>query len=298
MSKYKLNASMFETIKEALNKTNDTGGGQFANILRMPAGKTYTVRLLANFDNFEKTYFTHYVHSFTSLTTGQFINTLSLQTFGEPDPLTDYFWKMIKGSEEDKKIGKIIRRKDQWFVNVLVEDDPSNPENNGTVKVLKFGTQLKKIIDEFFEGERSKKYGLRIFDLSDKGAVFKIKAEASGDFVKFEKSYFEDAETGYTDDQLDDIYSQAHDLEQILPVKTYDEILEILNTHVLGATGDKHTNTDVKKPLATVKKNAEPSAAELDDVDDDIPFLSKKEPQKSEEIDIDDFDDLLKGLDS
>lgn len=295
MSKYQLNASMFDTIKEALNKVNDSGGGgAFPNVLRMPAGHTYTVRLLANFDNFEKTYFAHYVHAFNSFSTGQYINTISLQTFGEQDPLTDYFWKMIKGSKEDKEIGKIIRRKDQWFINVLVEDDPANPENNGTVKVLKFGTQIKKIIDEFYEGERSKKFGLRIFDLSEKGAAFKIKAEESGEFVKFEKSYFEDADVGYTDEQLDEIYSNTFDLEQQFPVKTVDEIQEILEIHVLNGKTEEvqEKKQPLAKPKPTATKVVKPEPVVVDeDVNDDIPF---EDDSSVDEIDI---DDLLSGID-
>lgn len=305
--KYKFDASMFDKVKEALNKTSNQGSGNFGNIMKFPAGHTYTVRLIPNLEDFEKTFFAHYVHQFNSFSTGQFIKTLSLQTFGEEDPITSYFWKCIKSKDEEvKEFAKKFRRGDEWFANVYVEEDPSNPENNGTVKVLKFGTQVKAIIDEFLEGDRSKKFGARIFDLSEDGAVFKIKAEQSGEFVKFEKSYFEDADTGLSDDDLERVYSELHDLEQILPAKSFDELKEILDTHILCGESSDVPDKEERKPLPSKAKEEKQKEKVKTQKEDKPPFKSaskKVEVEEDDDIPMDfdsdepNIDDLLSGLD-
>jgi hypothetical protein len=45
-TKSKFGAAMFDSIKAALNKGNDSSGGQFSNIMSFPAGNTYTLRLI------------------------------------------------------------------------------------------------------------------------------------------------------------------------------------------------------------------------------------------------------------
>ena len=51
MAKTKFSASMFDRIKDSLKKTD--GGGSFANIMKFPAGHTYTIRLIPNVDNID-----------------------------------------------------------------------------------------------------------------------------------------------------------------------------------------------------------------------------------------------------
>jgi len=300
-SKTKFNASMFEKIKDTLNKTNESSGNSaFANVMKFPAGKTYTIRLIPNLEDPEKTFFHHYTHGWKSKVTGSYISTLSLQTFNDRDPITETFWKLIKSEDPaEKELGKIIRRKENWFVNIYVIDDPSNPDNNGTVKVLKIGPQIKKIIDDALTGDGADEFGARIFDLGPEGANLKIKAEGRGDYTTFESSGFYNKPTlNLDDEEIEEIYSKAHDLEQIYPIKTFDELDEILNTHFFGKSSESERS---KSPAVTSK----PSTSKFDDEDeeDEIPFNfpAKKEVKKTkqpvEDVD-DEIDALLNELDS
>ena len=56
-------------------------------------------------------------------------------------------------------------RSEKWLVNVYVVNDPVNPENNGKVKILRYGKQIHNIIMDAIEGEDAADLGPRIFDL-------------------------------------------------------------------------------------------------------------------------------------
>jgi hypothetical protein len=293
-TKNKFNASMFEKIKDALNKTSESSNSAFSNVMKFPAGKTYTLRIIPNLEDPEKTFFHHYTHGWKSKTTGSYISTLSLQTFNDRDPITETFWSLIKSDDKnEKELGKVIRRKENWFANVYVIDDPSNPDNNGTVKVLRIGPQIKKIIDDALTGDGAEEFGFRIFDLGEDGANLKIKAEASGDFVTFASSgFYNKPQIKLTDEQIDTVYASVHDLEAIYQRKTFDELQEILDVHFYGKSAGSQPSS--KTPSATPKQT---STLE-DDSDDDIPFdFPPKKDSKSSDPTEEDIDKLLSELD-
>jgi hypothetical protein len=297
-NKTKFGAAMFDSIKSALNKSNDSsGGGQFSNIMSFPAGNTYTLRLIPNMESPEKTFFHHWVHGWKSRATGKYMSFLGLQTLGERDPISELRWKLwktwkeVNPKAENKEYKADISQKEQWLVNVYIVSDPAKPENNGTVKILRMGPQLKKIIDEATEGNRSDELGWDIFDLS-KGHDFKIVAEEKGDYTTFESSFITTkSKTVLDDDDIEKIYSEIHDLEAIYQVKTYDELQEILNEHFF--VGEEK---EERKPLAKAK-----AAVIEDDSADEIPMVhEEKKPTvkaKKEVKQDDEIDDLLAGLD-
>ncbi len=302
-TKNKFGAAMFDSIKAALNKSNDSSGGQFSNIMSFPAGHTYTLRLIPNVENPEKSLFAHWVHGFTSKAHGKYMSFLGLQTMGDRDPISELRWKLWKSwkeanpKAENKEYSAEISQKEQWLVNVYVIDDPAKPENNGTVKILRMGPQLKKIIDDATEGERSDELGWDIFDPT-KGHDFKIVAEKKGDYVTFERSFITTkSKTVLDEEEIDKICESLHDLEAVYSVKTYDELQEILNEHFF--VGEEK---EERKPLAKAKKEAAPKKEEEEE-DDDIPMFHEKPKatstvkKKVVEENSDEIDDLLAGLD-
>ena len=297
-TKSKFGAAMFDSIKAALNKSSDSSGGQFSNIMSFPAGQTYTLRLIPNVENPEKTLFSHWVHGFTSKATGKYMSYLGLQTMGERDPINEFRWKLWKSWKEEnpkaenKEYKAEISQKEQWLVNVYVINDPAKPENNGTVKILRMGPQLKKIIDDATEGERSDELGWDIFDPT-KGHDFKIVAEKKGEYTTFESSFITTkSKTELDEEEIEKICSEIHDLEAVYSVKTYDELQEVLNEHFF--VGEEK---EERKPLKQAKKEV----VEEDDDDDDIPMVheEKKPAAKSKKVEKqdDDIDELLAGLD-
>jgi hypothetical protein len=238
------------------------------------------------------------VHGFTSKASGKYTSFLGLQTMGDRDPIAELRWKLFKSwkeanpKAENREYSADISQKEQWLVNVYVINDPAKPENNGTVKILRMGPQLKKIIDDATEGERSDELGWDIFDPT-KGHDFKIVAEKKGDYTTFESSFITTkSKTVLDEEEIEKICSEIHDLEAVYSVKTYDELQEVLNEHFF--VGEEK---EERKTLKQAKKEA------VEDEDkDEIPMKHEEKkpaakPKKVEKQEDDDIDELLAGLD-
>lgn len=246
MSKY--NASMFESIKDAL-KQQETGNNR-TNIMRLEADNTYHVKLIPNMEDASKTFHHYYSYGWESFANGNFLSNVSPTSFGEPDPIAEERSRVYKhGSEAEKEKMKAVRRAEKWLVNVYVVKDPTNEENNGTVQVLRFGKQLYKIIMDAMDGEEAEEFGDKVFDLTS-DCVFKIKVEKQGDFQSYVSSKFGNAKkSGLTEEQADGAIESANDLTKVLPVKSYDELKEILDEHYFCQ------NTESQEPDWAVNKD-------------------------------------------
>jgi hypothetical protein len=284
---------MFDTIKSALSKSASGPNTKYKEIMRLEPGNTYTLRLVPNVEDPGKTFFNYFSHSWESFATGQFVTTVSPQTFGEPDPIAQVKFSLMKhGSREEKAKAEKILRRENWLANVYVVSDPKNPDNNGKVKLLRFGRQLHKIIVEAIEGEDAEDFGPKIFDLSSNGCNFKIKVERQGEYPTYVSSRFAPSSkiSEMTDDKLEEVYENAHDLETVFTVRSTEEMKKMLDEHFFC------------KQSSTVEDvwNTEPAAAEPVAVES---TSKKKEtvPSTSDESDIDPLDDdkvkeLLDGL--
>lgn len=281
---------MFDKIKDALKKT-ERSSGSFANLMKFPAGHTYTIRLIPNVENVDDTFFHHYLNQWTSKKDGSFISTISLKTFSEQDPINDIRWKLYnewKKTEPGKneKFENPIKEKEAWLVNALWVENPANPDLNGKVQVLNMGPQLKKIVDTAMTGEDSEEFGAAIFDLSKDGCDFKIKAEEQGIYTSYIASRFTTkSKLSLSDEEIEEVYNSVHDLKQMYVVKSVEDIQSLLNEHFL--CGDEvSVNSSVGKALT--RKSTPPKD---DDLDDDIPMHHPT--GAANDLDV---DDLLKEL--
>jgi len=275
------NTSMFQSIKDALASSESKGSATFNEIMQTKVGNTFTVRLLPFAKDPSKTFFHYYNHGWNSFATGQYVQTLSPQTFGERDPIAEERFKVLRtGSEEDKEKMSAVRRLEKWLVNVYVIDDPANPDNNGKVKILRYGKQLQKIITEAIEGEDAEEFGPRIFDLGSEGVNFKIKVEQQGDFPTYVSSRFTTAgKIDLSEDQQKDIYDGVFDLNEVFTLKSYDELKEMFNEHYYCKTGDEVQETSAPTPTETPAETpTEPEPVAVggnDSVEEDIDDLLK-----------------------
>ena len=283
-----MTTSMFASIKDALAKPAQ-GSSTTSNIMRLKTGNTYVLRLVPNAKEPSKTFFHYYSHGWVSEATGQFQSAISPQTWGERDPIAEARYKISRtGSEEEKEKARALNRKENWLINVYVAKDPENPENEGKVKILRFGRQLHKIIMEAIEGEDADEFGERIFDLTKNGCSLKVKVEEQGGYPTYVSSRFSapTSLTGITADTVNDVYDKVYDLENVFPVKSYDELTTMLNEHYHGVDGSA---PEPESPAPTSTK-----AEEDDDINfDDIETTSKS----SEPVDDDKVKELLDSLD-
>ena len=276
------NKSMFQSIKDALASSDNKGSANFNEIMQTKSGNTYTVRLLPYAKDPGKTFFHYYNHGWVSYATGQYVQTLSPQTFGERDPIAEERFRVLRtGSEEEKEKMLAVRRLEKWLVNVYVVDDPSNPENNGKVKLLRYGKQLQKIITEAIEGEDAEEFGARIFDLGSDGVSFKIKVEQQGDYPTYVSSRFTTAgKINLSEDEQKDLYDNVFDLSEVFTLKTFDELKEMLNEHYYCKTEDSDTSDNtptITNQTTPTEPEPELATATVDSnsVEDDIDDLLK-----------------------
>jgi len=285
------NMSMFESIKGALASSSENKS-KFSEIMQTKPGNTYTVRLLPDSKSPADTFFHYYNMGWNSFATGQYVQALSPQTFGDRCPISEERFRLARtGTDEEKDKASALRRTEKWLVNVYVVDDPTAPENNGKVKILRYGKQLQKIISEAIEGEDAAEFGARIFDLSDEGVNFKVKCEQQGDYPTYVSSRFTSAgKLNLTEDQQKDIYEQTHTLKETFPVKSADELTEMLNEH-FHCKSDESVGTTV--PYVETPPWSAPAAAVPDQQHDPAPVAVAATTESSIE---DDIDELLKDL--
>jgi hypothetical protein len=248
---------MFESIKEALNKKS-SGGGQ-SDILKTEIGNTYEVKVLPNVKNPKKTFFEYYMHGWESFATGQYVQILSPTTFNERDPISEERFKILKlGSEAEKAKVNKVRRAQKWLVNVLVIKDPVNPENEGKVKILRYGKQLQTIIDEAIKGADAEEFGEAVFDMNAGGAILKIKVDKQQEFPSYTSSRFVINNKWSLDPQEQKrVCDSIHDLESLYDRKSFDEVLTFFNTHY-------HVDVKTAEKAADNANNSK-SAAKSDD---------------------------------
>jgi len=281
------NTNMFESIKSALeNAKNKQGdGASYKNILQIAAPATYLVRLLPNVKNPAETFLHYYHHGWNSVSTGKYFSVTSPSTWGERCPVSELYFKILReGSDEEKNRAKEhLKRKENWMVNVYVVSDPKNPENNGTIKVLRYGRQLNKIIESAISGDDAAEYGAKIFDLSENGCNLRIKAELVSDkpgapkYPTYTASKFlsPSAIEGLDEDKINSTYNNIYDLQTFLDHKSAEELKEVINVHFYGqevasapAPVESKTTESVEEDVPyeapkVVAKTATPSPAKV-----------------------------------
>lgn len=292
------NNAMFDTIKDALSKqASNQGSSGISDILRFEKGNTFTVRLLPNTSDPSKTFFHYFVHGWESFATGQYTSFVSPQTFGDRDPIGEYRYRVYKtGTTEEKEKSKSIIRSEKWLVNAYVVDDPVNPDNNGKVKIIRFGKQLHKIIMDAISGEDSDQFGSRVFDLSDNGCNLRIRIDDQGGFPTYVASKFI-MPSGLPGVDPDAIYNETSDLTTVFNIKSYDELQSALDEHfhMKDPSAPATASTPVSPSPAPVVEStptavASPAAPASDPVE-------QTTPSEDVSLDEDKIKQLLQGLD-
>lgn len=236
-----LSKNIFNEIKASLSNKSEN---PFKDLMKFETGKTYVVRLVPNVDAPARTIFHYYHHSWNSYCTGQFVTALCPTTYGESCPIDSYVIKTFRtGSAEEKEKVKPISRKENWLVNAYVVSDPTNPENEGKVKIIRYGRELAKIVNNAIDGDDVEEFGSRIFDFSENGCNLKIKCEAraasglgKGGLPTYTSSKFMAPSPieGVSNDpkKIESIYSEIHGLDKFFKPKTQAELQRMLEQHV------------------------------------------------------------------
>jgi len=232
--------SMFDSIKESLDNPKHNSSA-YRDILKMEPGNTYLVRLIPNVKDPKATFFHYFHHGWNSTSTGQYVDSFCPTTFDERCIICENRFKLYKTkNEDDKKVAYNIRRMEKHMVNVYVISDPTNSENEGTVKVLRFGKRLHEKITEAIEGGDADEFGSKVFDLTENGCNFKIKVESTVEgtrkFANYNNSRFTAPGPieGLTPQKIKTIYDSIFDLTKFVEPKSADEMKELLQEHLFS----------------------------------------------------------------
>lgn len=247
----KYNTNLFESIKEALNKKSSNTESGFRDFMKLEIGNTYLVRLIPNIEAPERTLYHYYHHLWKSVVTNQLVSCTCPTTYGERCPIDEYRSKIYRTNNEGeiKRISP-IKRNENWLANVYVIKDPTNPDNQGQVKILRYGKQLAKIITDAISGDDSEDLGAKIFDLSEKGCNLRIKVEENeGGYPTYVSSKFISPSVLEGTQDIEEIYKAFKPLDNIFEHKTPEDITKLLNIHFHG-----NEEAAVSKPTVHVEE--------------------------------------------
>ena len=205
----------------------------------------------------------------------------SLTTLNQKDPVSEENTRLWNtGIDSDKDIARKRKRKLSYYANVYVVSDPKHPENEGQVKLYKFGKKIFDKITEAMQPAFEDEQAINPFDFW-KGANFKLKIRKVDGYWNYDKSEFEGVTPlKESDDEIKAIWEKQYPLKPFVDpsnFKTYDELKEKLNRVITGtqstATVDTvdlppQTTTSVEMPKVNLSTPAS-------DEDDTLDYFSK-----------------------
>ena len=199
-----------------------------------------------------------------------------LTTLNDKCPVCEHnstLWN--SGVEANKDIARKQKRKLSYIANIYVVSDPSNPENEGQIKLFKFGKKIFDKITEAMNPEFADETPVNPFDLWE-GANFKLKIRNVEGYRNYDKSEFSDksALLDGDDDKLEELWKREFSLKEFTDkkhFKSYDQ---------LKARLDKALGFEAVAPRTKAEDFVPKTSPDLDDV----PF------DTSSNVDDDDLD--------
>lgn len=189
----------------------------------------------------------------------------SLTTLNQKDPVSEYnstLWN--SGIEANKEIARKQKRRLHYISNIMVISDPAHPENEGQVRLFKFGKKIFDKITEAMNPEFADETPVNPFDMWD-GANFKLKIRNVEGYRNYDKSEFADKEPllGGDDDKLENLWQQEYSLKEFLDEKNFKSfnVLKARLDKVLGFEGEIAPRTTAED---TIVEASAPSNYELD----------------------------------
>ena len=200
-----------------------------------------------------------------------------LTTLNDKCPVCEHnnvLWN--SGIEANKEIARKQKRKLTYIANILVISDPSNPENEGQIKLYKFGKKIFDKISEAMNPEFADETPVNPFDLWD-GANFKLKIRNVEGYRNYDKSEFADASPLFEGDdaKLEELWKKEFSLKEFTATsqfKPYEQLKGRLDK-VLGApvASSKAESADISpfksEEAKSIPSAKAPSLAEDDDLD-------------------------------
>ena len=164
-----------------------------------------------------------------------------LTTINEKCPVCEHnntLWN--SGIEANKDIARKQKRKLSYIANILVVSDPANKENEGQVRLFKFGKKIFDKITEAMNPDFEDEKAVNPFDMWE-GANFKLKIRNVEGYRNYDKSEFAEVSAllDGDDEKLETLWKSEHGLKEFTEkkqFKSYEQLKSRLDK-VLGFDG-------------------------------------------------------------
>jgi hypothetical protein len=280
--------SLTEKLVEKFNKMDEGSSREEDTRIWTPKmGKAGTGEATVRFlpgggGHDEEAYVELYSHAFKG-PTGKWLIENCPTTLGETCVICESNRQLWSGGKEsivrgdDDSPGR--KRKLNYYSNVYIIDDPANPENNGTVKIYKYGIKILDKIKLAQKPTSKRKKPLDVFDMF-KGADFNIIINKKGKYWNYDDSEFLDPEPLLDGDEekLEEIYNSLYDLTEFHNPKNFkssEELQARLNMVVgSGASAtakrpDPELEDEMEEEYSSVKSKTASIISNDDDEDED-----------------------------
>ena len=274
----------FEKIANPQSESRSYADDRFWKLEADKAGNgTATLRFLPRVEGDELPWVRIFSHGFQG-PTGKWYIENSLSTLNENDPVGELNTKLWNsGSEANKEIARKQKRRLSFIANVLIIDDPKHPENNGQVKLFRFG---KKIFDKIMDKARptfEDETPVNVFDFWE-GANFKLRQRKVEGFTNYDQSSFTEPQALSDDDEkILTIANAQYKLSEFTDrknFKTYEELSRKLADVLDGEGGGFSTAAQMEDapvmeaPKVAAKPAPAPAASkpipEINNDEDDV----------------------------
>ena len=156
-----------------------------------------------------------------------------------------------------------------YISNVYVIKDPANPQNEGTIRLYKFGKKIWDKLNDKMNPQFEDETPVNPFDLWE-GCNFKIKIRKLDGFSNYDKSEFETTSPLDEDEaKMEEIWKGEHSLEEFTDQKNFKSYAELKEKmeRVLGlTTGTNEVPSDVPfdggKPMTPTQAAVKPPVTE------------------------------------
>ena len=279
--------SLTQKLVKEVEKMNNGSGNQDERLWKPEMDKTgngyAVIRFLPAPDSEDLPWVKMYSHGFQG-PGGWYIEN-SLTTIGGKDPVSEHnreLWN--SGNEDDKTTVRKQKRKLSYYANIYVVKDPTNPANEGQVKLYKFGAKIFDKIMAAMQPEFEDETPINPFDFWQ-GADFKLKIRKVDGYWNYDKSEFAAAAPLLDDDDaMEAIWKKEYSLQALVAAdqfKSYEDLKKRLD-YVLGIkkpasrpvldeeAGDDEPRGSYKPDFGSRKEEkvavaAAPASAEEDD---------------------------------
>ena len=267
-------------LSERLEKMNAKEGFKDERIWKPgidKAGNGYAViRFLPEVEGEDSPFVSLYSHAFKGK--GGWFYENCPTTLGEKCPVcaaNTELWN--SGIEDDKNIARQRKRKLTYISNILVIEDPANPENKGKVFLYQYGTKIFQKIQGLAHPEFQDEVAVDPFNFWT-GADFKIKIRNVGGYVNYDRSEFATPAPlfGGDDKKLEELWKKQYPLKPFIDksqFKSFDE----LNARFKKSVGD-----DIRAQYSeskSIEDDVEESVVENVEEKDPLQYFSEMEKE-------------------